>query len=85
MSFFDEHPFIHTLFIFILIMLFIVFLYGLDTGFKPFHYEYKTIDGDEGVAENCWTDRGEPACRLEDGTIIYNLKETKRIKEEKNE
>lgn len=86
-NFYDRHPFWFMIVVFIVLMLgflgLSLLLNGLQTGFKSYHFEYETVDGEKGRANFCFQPfREVPYCDKEDGTKIYGLKSYKKVIEE---
>lgn len=55
----------------------------IDTGFRPYHYEYTTYSGITGRASYCGQSKGfAPECHLDDGTRIYNVADYRRVIDE---
>lgn len=62
----------------IVLVLGLFILTGCSIEIKTIRYEYKDLDGNTGIADDCMTIRGNLVCDLEDGTRL-SVKSFRRV------
>lgn len=66
-----------------LTIIFILFAIAITSDDYSGRYEYETLDGEKGIAAHCASPyRNVPYCRLDDGTMVYGIKEYKKTPKE---
>ncbi len=67
------------------IFLLAIVLYGLSSRRgETIYYEYETTSGEKGEAKYCGG-RGKTYCQLDDGTVVVDIKQYKKIYKEDEE